>query len=229
MPEYHWGARPPGPAPQKTPASPHASAGERRTGQQRPPATAPAARWQGRADRRPRPHSHSIVPGGFDVTSYSTRLRPGTRLTIVAATAADNSDGNRQTPAVRTPRPHAAGRGRPARRSAGRPRPRAPAAPSRRCRRRPTARRSPAPGPPAPGCARPRPTGSGRPFRFPPGRPPPGQTGGAAGNRPACARPPDETAPRSTGGDRRRWPQTATRRSGPPPRKPGGTASTRSP
>jgi hypothetical protein len=26
------------------------------------------------------PHSHSIVPGGFDVTSYTTRLTPLTSL-----------------------------------------------------------------------------------------------------------------------------------------------------
>ena len=32
------------------------------------------------------PHSHSIVPGGFDVTSYTTRLIPRTSLMIRVAT-----------------------------------------------------------------------------------------------------------------------------------------------
>ena len=32
-------------------------------------------------DQPDRPcHSHSIVPGGFDVTSYATRFTPGTSL-----------------------------------------------------------------------------------------------------------------------------------------------------
>jgi hypothetical protein len=32
-------------------------------------------------------HSHSIVPGGFDVTSYTTRLTPFTSLMMRVATA----------------------------------------------------------------------------------------------------------------------------------------------
>lgn len=32
-------------------------------------------------------HSHSIVPGGFDVTSYTTRLMPRTSLMIRVAAA----------------------------------------------------------------------------------------------------------------------------------------------
>jgi hypothetical protein len=38
-------------------------------------------------------HSHSIVPGGFDVTSYTTRLTSGTALTIRFDTVARNSCG----------------------------------------------------------------------------------------------------------------------------------------
>ncbi len=32
------------------------------------------------------PHSHSIVPGGFEVTSYTTRLTPFTSLMMRVAT-----------------------------------------------------------------------------------------------------------------------------------------------
>jgi hypothetical protein len=32
-----------------------------------------------------RPHSHSMVPGGFEVTSYTTRLMPRTSLMIRGA------------------------------------------------------------------------------------------------------------------------------------------------
>jgi len=34
------------------------------------------------------PHSHSMVPGGFDVTSYTTRLMPLTSLMMRVAAAA---------------------------------------------------------------------------------------------------------------------------------------------
>jgi hypothetical protein len=36
------------------------------------------------------PHSHSIVPGGFDVTSYTTRLTPFTSLMIRVAVSPKN-------------------------------------------------------------------------------------------------------------------------------------------
>src|SRR5207237_741518 len=36
----------------------------------------------------PENHSHSMVPGGFDVKSYTTRLMPCTSLTIRVATRA---------------------------------------------------------------------------------------------------------------------------------------------
>ena len=36
-------------------------------------------------------HSHSIVPGGFDVTSYTTRFTPCTSLTIRVAVRLRNS------------------------------------------------------------------------------------------------------------------------------------------
>jgi len=40
------------------------------------------------------PYSHSIVPGGFDVTSYTTRLTPFTSLMIRVAVAPRNDMSN---------------------------------------------------------------------------------------------------------------------------------------
>ena len=40
------------------------------------------------------PYSHSIVPGGFDVMSYTTRLIPRTSLTIRLEIARSTSYGN---------------------------------------------------------------------------------------------------------------------------------------
>ena len=45
-------------------------------------------------------HSHSIVPGGFDVTSYTTRLMPFTSLIIRVATRPSTSCGNGKKSAV---------------------------------------------------------------------------------------------------------------------------------
>jgi hypothetical protein len=39
-------------------------------------------------------HSHSIVPGGFDVTSYTTRLIPRTSLTMRVAVSARKAWSN---------------------------------------------------------------------------------------------------------------------------------------
>src|SRR5258708_40084884 len=40
------------------------------------------------------PHSHSIVPGGFDVTSYTTRFTPLTSLMIRVAVSPRNFISN---------------------------------------------------------------------------------------------------------------------------------------
>ena len=40
------------------------------------------------------PHSHSIVPGGFDVMSYTTRLTPLTSLMIRVAVSPRNFMSN---------------------------------------------------------------------------------------------------------------------------------------
>ena len=45
-------------------------------------------------------HSHSIVPGGFDVTSYTTRLMPCTSLMIRVAVRLSTSWGNSKNSAV---------------------------------------------------------------------------------------------------------------------------------
>src|ERR1700735_4161681 len=39
-------------------------------------------------------YSHSIVPGGFDVTSYTTRLIPRTSLTILLEIVLNTSNGS---------------------------------------------------------------------------------------------------------------------------------------
>ena len=50
--------------------------------------------------RRGLTHSHSIVPGGFDVTSYATRFTPGTSATIRCAIRSRTSYGRRAQSAV---------------------------------------------------------------------------------------------------------------------------------
>ena len=42
------------------------------------------------------PYSHSIVPGGFHVTSYTTRLMPRTSLMMRVAHAAEQFVGERE-------------------------------------------------------------------------------------------------------------------------------------
>jgi hypothetical protein len=43
----------------------------------------------------PRDYSHSMVPGGFEVTSYTTRLTPCTSLTMRVAIWPSRSSGKR--------------------------------------------------------------------------------------------------------------------------------------
>ncbi len=45
-------------------------------------------------------YSHSIVAGGLDVMSYTTRLTPGTSLTMRLAVRAKRSSGSRAQSAV---------------------------------------------------------------------------------------------------------------------------------
>ncbi len=53
-----------------------------------------------RCDLVGRHYSHSIVPGGFDVTSYATRFTPGTSLTIREAMRSRTPYGRRAQSAV---------------------------------------------------------------------------------------------------------------------------------
>src|SRR5581483_3471028 len=56
---------------------------------------------QARGEQRsPRPHSHSIVAGGFEVTSRTTRFTAGISFTIRDATSSTRSYGSRAQSAV---------------------------------------------------------------------------------------------------------------------------------
>jgi hypothetical protein len=51
-------------------------------------------------DVSPSPHSHSIVAGGFELTSYTTRFTPSTSLAIRLDTRASTSGGKGNQSAV---------------------------------------------------------------------------------------------------------------------------------